>query len=240
MQSSTMGRFLSEAAHEVRGPHQSVVHARANSNKWADNVPKKCIHLAELSPAPILFNFKLRSHAGIAGASKPRQRLGVDMVEIYTCAEALLSLAEGRLFHSIEDALSLAVNAVRFEQIQPIRRQEPCRAMLRPAGCIPSPLTQSARPPASEPVPQRQIHKRRTSYESAFKLHVVKEALQRPPDNRIKPTCALYPGIEPCQVRRGRHTLGHSRTCPGLLSHSLWSPQPDPPLLTAFSCASGS
>eukprot|EP00966_Prymnesium_polylepis_P149691 3458049-Prymnesium_polylepis.2 len=42
--------------------------------------------------------------------------------------------------------------------------------------------------------------KKRMSYDQAFKLHVVKAALQRPADNRIKPTCALFPGIEPCQV----------------------------------------
>ena len=38
------------------------------------------------------------------------------------------------------------------------------------------------------------------SYDPAFKLMVVKAALQRPQQNRIKPTCAHFPGIEPCQV----------------------------------------
>ena len=38
------------------------------------------------------------------------------------------------------------------------------------------------------------------SYDPAFKLIVVKAALQRPQQNRIKPTCAHVPGIEPCQV----------------------------------------
>ncbi|KAL1525489.1 hypothetical protein AB1Y20_020345 [Prymnesium parvum] len=42
--------------------------------------------------------------------------------------------------------------------------------------------------------------KKRMSYDQAFKLQVVHAALQRPTDNRIKPTCALFPGIEPCQV----------------------------------------
>ena len=42
--------------------------------------------------------------------------------------------------------------------------------------------------------------KKRMTYDSDFKKHVVEMALQRPPDNRIKPTCALFPGIEPCQV----------------------------------------
>ena len=48
--------------------------------------------------------------------------------------------------------------------------------------------------------PQTKV--RRASYDMAFKTHVVRTALQRPPNNRIKPTCALFPGIEPCQVRR--------------------------------------
>ena len=50
---------------------------------------------------------------------------------------------------------------------------------------------------------------RRASYDLAFKEHVVRTALQRPPNNRIKPTCALFPGIEPCQVRpRARAARG--------------------------------
>jgi len=44
--------------------------------------------------------------------------------------------------------------------------------------------------------------KKRMSYDGEFKKHVVKVALQRPRDNRIKPTCALFPGIEPCQLRK--------------------------------------
>jgi hypothetical protein len=42
--------------------------------------------------------------------------------------------------------------------------------------------------------------RKRMSYDPAFKLIVVKAALQRPQQNRIKPTCAHFPGIEPCQV----------------------------------------
>lgn len=45
---------------------------------------------------------------------------------------------------------------------------------------------------------------RRASYDITFKTHVVRTALQKPPNNRIKPTCALFPGIEPCQVRKWR------------------------------------
>ena len=44
--------------------------------------------------------------------------------------------------------------------------------------------------------------KKRATYDQAFKLKVVREALLRPPHNRIKPTCARFPGIEPCQARR--------------------------------------
>lgn len=43
--------------------------------------------------------------------------------------------------------------------------------------------------------------KKRKSYDLAFKIRVVEIALQRPANNRIKPTCALYPGIQPCQLR---------------------------------------
>ncbi len=53
--------------------------------------------------------------------------------------------------------------------------------------------------------------KRRASYDQTFKLHVVRTALQRPEDNRIKPTCALFPGIEPCQVRIAFDDRAHVR-----------------------------
>eukprot|EP00964_Phaeocystis_antarctica_P022568 scaffold12538_cov60-Phaeocystis_antarctica.AAC.2 len=42
--------------------------------------------------------------------------------------------------------------------------------------------------------------KKRTTYDHAFKLKVVRAALERPQNNRIKPTCAWFPGIEPCQA----------------------------------------
>jgi len=44
--------------------------------------------------------------------------------------------------------------------------------------------------------------KKRMCYDGSFKLQVVQEALKRPENNRIKPTCARYPGIEPCQLRK--------------------------------------
>ena len=44
--------------------------------------------------------------------------------------------------------------------------------------------------------------RKRTTYDLAFKLKVVRAALERPPNNRIKPTCAWFPGIEPCQACR--------------------------------------
>ena len=45
--------------------------------------------------------------------------------------------------------------------------------------------------------------KKRTTYDHAFKLKVVRAALERPQNNRIKPTCAWFPGIEPCQASHG-------------------------------------
>jgi hypothetical protein len=51
--------------------------------------------------------------------------------------------------------------------------------------------------------------KKRTTYDHAFKLKVVRAALERPPNNRIKPTCAWFPGIEPCQAEHG-HSLNPS------------------------------
>ena len=48
----------------------------------------------------------------------------------------------------------------------------------------------------SAPRPRRRP---RASYDIAFKRHVVSIALQKPPNNRIKPTCTLFPGVEPCQ-----------------------------------------
>ena len=42
----------------------------------------------------------------------------------------------------------------------------------------------------------------RRVYEASFKLQVVREALKLPASNRIKPTCRMYPGVEPVQVRK--------------------------------------
>lgn len=42
----------------------------------------------------------------------------------------------------------------------------------------------------------------RVLHSQEFKLNVVREALSRPPESRIKPTCRHYPGIEPCQLRK--------------------------------------
>ena len=76
--------------------------------------------------------------------------------------------------------------------------------------------------------------KKRATYDSAFKLHVVKAALQRPPNNRIKPTCSLFPGIEPCQVRhpceRGTGAGVRWRAAGASASrlNSESSPSPDP------------
>ena len=48
--------------------------------------------------------------------------------------------------------------------------------------------------------PGSRTKKKRTTYDHAFKLKVVRAALERPQNNRIKPTCAWFPGIEPCQA----------------------------------------
>ena len=69
--------------------------------------------------------------------------------------------------------------------------------------------------------PDKKVKARRASYDVAFKTHVVRTALERPPNNRIKPTCALFPGIEPCQAEDG-----HS------LNPSLPNPNPNPNRLT--------
>ena len=55
------------------------------------------------------------------------------------------------------------------------------------------------RTPTSSP-PGSRTKKKRTTYDHAFKLKVVRAALERPQNNRIKPTCAWFPGIEPCQA----------------------------------------
>jgi hypothetical protein len=70
---------------------------------------------------------------------------------------------------------------------------------------------------ARRPAPHVKVKARRASYDVEFKTHVVQTALQRPANNRIKPTCALFPGIEPCQVRN---------LAPGAL---LPFGRPDPP-----------
>jgi len=47
-----------------------------------------------------------------------------------------------------------------------------------------------------------QLRKPRRVYDASFKLMVVREALKLPASNRIKPTCRMYPGVEPVQVRK--------------------------------------
>ena len=50
--------------------------------------------------------------------------------------------------------------------------------------------------------------KPRRVYDASFKLAVVEQALKLPPDNRIKPTCRAYPGVEP--VRRSSLASQHA------------------------------
>ena len=49
----------------------------------------------------------------------------------------------------------------------------------------PDPQPQASPIPAPAPIPPQ-----------------VREALLRPPENRIKPTCRRYPSVEPCQLRK--------------------------------------
>ena len=49
----------------------------------------------------------------------------------------------------------------------------------------PDPQPQASPIPAQAPIPPQ-----------------VREALLRPPENRIKPTCRRYPSVEPCQLRK--------------------------------------
>jgi len=51
-------------------------------------------------------------------------------------------------------------------------------------------------------MPNERATRKRAFYEEAFKVRVVVDALKRPVSNRIKPTCACFPGIEPCQLRK--------------------------------------
>ena len=54
----------------------------------------------------------------------------------------------------------------------------------------------------------------RAFYDESFKLAVVQSALRRPPNNRIKPTCACYPGVQPCQVRPSPPRLSALQSVP--------------------------
>jgi len=49
----------------------------------------------------------------------------------------------------------------------------------------------------------------RVVHSPAFKLRLVREALLRPPENRIKPTCRRYPSVEPCQLRKWINARAH-------------------------------
>ena len=46
---------------------------------------------------------------------------------------------------------------------------------------------------------RQRVGPRRQAYSAEYKLKVVREALKRPPSNRIKPTCRDFPGIEPAR-----------------------------------------
>jgi len=58
------------------------------------------------------------------------------------------------------------------------------------------------KPEKIKPENPEKSDRRRFNYTKEFKHEVVQFALQRRDDDRIKPTCRLYPGIQPVQLRR--------------------------------------
>jgi len=44
--------------------------------------------------------------------------------------------------------------------------------------------------------------RQRARYTQEFKLQVVRYSLSLPPTARVKPTCRVYPGLEPVQIRK--------------------------------------
>ena len=81
----------------------------------------------------------------------------------------------------------------------------PCATLpanLNPYSLATTPATKPP-PPVGGPAKRAGSGKtRRSSYTVEFKRQLVMEALRRPAGNRIRPTCAQYPGVEPCQLRK--------------------------------------
>ena len=81
----------------------------------------------------------------------------------------------------------------------------PCATLpanLNPYSLATTPATKPP-PPVGGPAKRAGSGKtRRSSYTVGFKRQLVMEALRRPAGNRIRPTCAQYPGVEPCQLRK--------------------------------------
>ena len=67
---------------------------------------------------------------------------------------------------------------------------------------------------------------RRVAYDAAFKLKVVREALQRPAGSRIKPTCRDYPDIEPVSGRESKDRRSRRATSNPLATRSPARPPP--------------
>mmetsp|Transcript_53362 Transcript_53362/g.88610 ORF Transcript_53362/g.88610 Transcript_53362/m.88610 type:complete len:161 (+) Transcript_53362:31-513(+) len=59
-----------------------------------------------------------------------------------------------------------------------------------------------ARIAQTQPISRKNPSGRRPNFTLDFKIRLVREALQMPSNSRIKPTCARYPGVEPCQLRK--------------------------------------
>ena len=68
---------------------------------------------------------------------------------------------------------------------------------------------------------------KRARYDDEFKAQVVREAMLCPEGARIKPTCARYPGVEPCQVRP---SAGEKPSTPSPSRHRAFRRPPPRPL----------
>ena len=100
-------------------------------------------------------------------------------------------------------------------------KRSPASASVEQAG-------RSARAAASAVESGGAARRTRKVYDAAFKLKVVEQALKLPASNRIKPTCRMYPGVEPVcappHARIAPHIPSHvpEPTClPGCLSRIL-------------------
>ena len=97
-------------------------------------------------------------------------------------------------------------------------------SVFRQLSCLARTITTMPVPPAEQEFslvrqlqPFKKHRHRRQAYNAAFKLKVVREALQRPVCSRIKPTCRDYPDIEP--VRPQHCPIPIPQACPPRSDH---------------------